>query len=254
MAQLKDKVAIITGGSGGIGIATAKRMTAEGAKVLLVDLDEDALKDAVAELGHDKAAYAVADVTDPDQTQAYVAAAVEEFGKLDILVANAGIEGVVKPITDYPIEMFDKVLAVNVRGIFLGLKYAMPELKKTKGNVVIMSSVAGLGGTPDVSAYITSKHALVGLMRTAALEGARDGIRVNSIHPSPVETRMMRSLEEGFAPGHGGEAKKGFAASIPLQRYAEPDEIADAVIYLASDQAKFVTGVRLPVDGGMTAD
>ncbi len=254
MAQLKDKVAIITGGSGGIGIATAKRMTAEGAKVLLVDLDEDALKDAVAELGHDKAAYAVADVTDPDQTQAYVAAAVEKFGKLDILVANAGIEGVVKPITDYPLEMFDKVLAVNVRGIFLGLKYAMPELKKTKGNVVIMSSVAGLGGTPDVSAYITSKHALVGLMRTAALEGARDGIRVNSIHPSPVETRMMRSLEEGFAPGHGGEAKKGFAASIPLQRYAEPDEIADAVVYLASDQAKFVTGVRLPVDGGMTAD
>ncbi|QQM29930.1 glucose 1-dehydrogenase [Martelella lutilitoris] len=254
MAQLKDKVAIITGGSGGIGIATAKRMTAEGAKVLLVDLDEDALKDAVAELGHDKAAYAVADVTDPEQTQAYVTAAVEKFGKLDILIANAGIEGVVKPITDYPIEMFDKVLAVNVRGIFLGLKYAMPELKKTKGNVVIMSSVAGLGGTPDVSAYITSKHALVGLMRTAALEGARDGIRVNSIHPSPVETRMMRSLEEGFAPGHGGEAKKGFAASIPLQRYAEPDEIADAVIYLASDQAKFVTGVRLPVDGGMTAD
>lgn len=254
MAQLKDKVAIITGGSGGIGIATAKRMTAEGAKVLLVDLDEDALKDAVAELGHDKAAYAVADVTDPEQTQAYVTAAVEKFGKLDILIANAGIEGVVKPITDYPIEMFDKVLAVNVRGIFLGLKYAMPELKKTKGNVVIMSSVAGLGGTPDVSAYITSKHALVGLMRTAALEGARDGIRVNSIHPSPVETRMMRSLEEGFAPGHGGEAKKGFAASIPLQRYAEPDEIADAVVYLASDQAKFVTGVRLPVDGGMTAD
>ncbi|TNB49145.1 SDR family oxidoreductase [Martelella lutilitoris] len=253
MAQLKDKVAIITGGSGGIGIATAKRMTEEGAKVLLVDLDEDALKDAVAELGHDKAAYAVADVTDPDQTQAYVAAAVEKFGKIDILVANAGIEGVVKPITDYPVEMFDKVLAVNVRGIFLGLKYAMPELKKTKGNVVIMSSVAGLGGTPDVSAYITSKHALVGLMRTAALEGARDGIRVNSIHPSPVETRMMRSLEEGFAPGHGGEAKKGFAASIPLQRYAEPDEIADAVIYLSSDRAKFVTGVRLPVDGGMTA-
>ncbi|AMM85538.1 glucose 1-dehydrogenase [Martelella sp. AD-3] len=254
MAQLKDKVAIITGGAGGIGIATAKRMTVEGAKVLLVDLDEDALKDAVAELGHDKAAYAVADVTDPEQTQAYVAAAVEKFGKLDILVANAGIEGVVKPITDYPTEMFDKVMAVNVRGIFLGLKYAMPELKKTKGNVVIMASVAGLGGTPDVSAYITSKHALVGLMRTAALEGARDGIRVNSIHPSPVETRMMRSLEEGFAPGHGGEAKKGFAASIPLQRYAEPDEIADAVVYLASDQAKFVTGVRLPVDGGMTAD
>ncbi|AJY47729.1 SDR family NAD(P)-dependent oxidoreductase [Martelella endophytica] len=254
MTMLKEKVAIITGGSGGIGIATAKRMTAEGAKVLLVDLDENALKDAVAELGLDKAAYAKADVTDPVQTKAYVAAAVDTFGKLDIVVANAGIEGVVKPISEYPLDMFDKVMAVNVRGVFLGIKYAMPELKKTKGNVVIMSSVAGLGGTPDVSAYITSKHALVGLMRTAALEGARDGVRVNSIHPSPVETRMMRSLEEGFAPGKAAEAKKGFATSIPLQRYAEPDEIADAVVYLTSDQAKFVTGVRLPVDGGMTAD
>ncbi|TCT39895.1 SDR family NAD(P)-dependent oxidoreductase [Martelella mediterranea] len=253
MAELQNKVAIITGGSGGIGVATAKRMLAEGAKVLLVDIDEEALKEAVSSLG-DGADYFVADVTDPAQAEAYVKAAVDKFGKLDIYVGNAGIEGVVKPITEYPVEMFDKVLAVNVRGLFLGLKFAMPELKKTKGNVVLMSSVAGLGGTPDVSAYITSKHAVVGLMRTAALEGARDGIRVNSIHPSPVETRMMRSLEEGFAPGKGEEAKKGLAAGIPLQRYAEPEEIADAVLYLASDRAKFVTGVRLPVDGGMTAE
>ncbi|WP_176085006.1 SDR family oxidoreductase [Martelella sp. HB161492] len=253
MKELSNKVAIITGGSGGIGLATAKRFVEEGAQVLLVDLEKAALEQAVADIGP-QASFLVADVTDPAQSEAYVAAAVEVYGRLDILVANAGIEGVVQPLTDYPIAMFDKVLAVNVRGIFLGLKYAFPELKKTKGNVVIMSSVAGLGGTPDVSAYVTSKHALVGLMRTAALEGARDGIRVNSIHPSPVETRMMRSLEEGFAPGAGGEAKKGFATAIPLQRYAEPDEIADAVVYLASDKARFVTGVRLPVDGGMTAD
>ena len=253
MSMLAGKVAIITGGSGGIGLATAKRMTAEGAKVLLVDIDEDALKKAVAEIGDDQTAYAVADVTVPEEAEAYVKAAVDKFGKLDIYVGNAGIEGVVKPLTEYPIEMFDKVLAVNVRGLFLGLKYAMPELKKTKGNAVLMSSVAGLSGSPDVSAYITSKHAVVGLMRAAAIEGARDGVRVNSIHPSPVETRMMRSLEEGFSPGHGDEAKKGLAATIPLQRYADPGEIADAVVYLTSDNAKFVTGVRLPVDGGLTA-
>jgi len=143
---------------------------------------------------------------------------------------------------------------VNVKSLFLGMKYGFPLLKENGGgSVIITSSVAGHRGTPNVSAYITSKHATVGITKTGALEGAADGIRVNSIHPSPVDNRMMRSLEEGFAPGAGAEAKKGFEQAIPLGRYATNEEIANAALFLASDESSFVTGTSIVVDGGMTA-
>ena len=190
MARLDGKVAIITGGSGGIGKAAGRLFIKEGAKVLLVDLAEEPLKQAVQDIGGDAVSYAVANVTDPEQSQQYIQTAVERYGGVDILLANAGVEGVVKPITDYPIEEFDKVIAVNVRGVWLGLKYAMPEMEKRGGgSIVITSSVAGVRGTADVSAYITSKHAVVGLMRTVALEGAKKKIRVNTVNPGPTETR-----------------------------------------------------------------
>ena len=252
--KLDGKVAIITGGSGGIGKAAGRLFVQEGAKVLLVDLAEEPLRQAVQDIGGDTVSYAVADVTDPEQSQRYVRAAVERYGGVDILLANAGIEGVVQPITDYPIEMFDKVMAVNVRGVWLGLKYVMPEMKKRGGgSIVITSSVAGVRGTPNISAYITSKHAVVGLMRTAALEGAKNGIRVNSVNPAPIETRMMRSLEGGFAPEDPAQAKEGFATMLPLRRYGEPQEVSQLMLFLASDDSSYCTGGVYMVDGGMSA-
>lgn len=252
--RLKNKTAIITGGAGGIGLQTAQTFLKEGvSKILLVDLKEDQLKDAAKSLNSDAVSYFAADVSKNEQVKAYTDKAMKEFGKIDILFLNAGIEGVVKPLYEYPEEMYDKVLAVNVKGVWLGLKHAFPYMKKSGGgSIIITSSVAGLQGTPNVMAYVTSKHAVIGSMKVAALEGAADNIRVNSIHPSPVDNRMMRSLEEGFAPGKAQEAKKGFEQSIPLGRYAKNEDISNLVLFLASDESKFITGATYAIDGGLT--
>jgi len=142
---------------------------------------------------------------------------------------------------------------VNVKGVWLGMKHAFPHMKNSGGSVIITSSVAGLQGTPNVMAYVTSKHATIGAMKVGALEGAEHNIRVNSIHPSPVDNRMMRSLEEGFAPGGAEEAKKGFEQMIPLGRYGKNEEIASLALFLASDESKFITGSTYAIDGGLTA-
>lgn len=253
--RLKGKNVVITGGAGGIGLETARIFLREGAAgILLVDLNEDQLKDAAKSLESGKVKYFAADVSKNDQVKAYTEKAIKELGKIDVLFLNAGIEGVVKPLSEYPEEMYDKVLAVNVKGVWLGLKHVFPHMKENGGgSVMITSSVAGLQGTPNVMAYVTSKHAVIGSMRVAALEGAPHQIRVNSIHPSPVDNRMMRSLEEGFAPGGGDEAKKGFEQMIPLGRYATNKEIANVALFLASDDSRFVTGATYVVDGGLTA-
>lgn len=253
MKKLENKVALITGGAGSIGQETARLFLDEGAKVMLVDLNAEALQQTVDALGGgEHLGYVAADVTQAAQVEAYVNQTVEQFGKIDVFFANAGIEGLVQPITGYPEEVFDRVIAVNVKGVWLGCKYGLPVMNDG-GSLIITSSVAGLAGTANVSAYVTSKHAVVGLMKVAALEAAPRKIRVNSIHPSPVNNRMMRSLEEGFAPGHGEAAQKQFSGAIPLLRYAEPVEIAQAALFLASDESKFLSAVQLPVDGGMGA-
>lgn len=252
MKKLKNKTAIITGGAGSIGKTTAGLFLEEGAKVLLVDLDEDALKQAVKELNNENVSYCKADVSDKDSVAHYVDEAKKAFRTVDIFFNNAGIEGVVKPVTEYPEEVFDKVMAVNVKGIWLGNKYTVP-LMADGGSIIMSSSVAGLSGTPNVSAYVASKHAVIGLMRSLTLEVANRKIRVNTINPSPVDNRMMRSLEEGFAPGQGNEAKKGFEQTIPLGRYASPEEIAHLVLFLASDDSQFITGTTQVIDGGMNA-
>ena len=230
---------------------TAKFFLEEGAKVLLVDMNEDALKKAVAELGGENVQYTPADVTKAADVQRYVNDAVNAFGKIDVFFNNAGIEGVVKPIDDYPEDIFDKVIAVNVKGVWLGAKYVLPQMNDG-GSMIITSSVAGINGSPNVSAYITSKHAAVGIMRATAVEAAPRNIRVNSIHPSPVDNRMMRSLEEGFAPGQAEAAKKELEKSIPLGRYAKPEEIGKLVLWLASDDSQFITGTTQVIDGGLS--
>ncbi len=254
MGRLDNKVAIITGGAGGIGLQAGRLFAQEGAKVLLVDLHESALQEAVRTIGSDAVRYCAADVTQPDQTQQYIQAAAEQFGGVDILLANAGVEGEVKPITDYAIDTFDQVMAVNVRGVWLGLKYAAPEIaKRGGGSIVITSSVAGVRGAAGMSAYIASKHAVIGLMRTAALEMADRKIRVNTVNPAPVDTRMMRSLEKGFEPDDPGRAKEMVSAMVPLQRYADPVEVARIMLFLASDESSYCSGGVYMVDGGMTA-
>lgn len=252
--RLKEKVAIITGGAGGIGLESARKFLDEGASgILLVDLDEMKLKDAAKQLESDRVFYFTADVSKDKEVKAYTKKAMLEFGRIDVLFLNAGIEGVVKPLTEYPEEMYDKVIAVNVKSVWLGMKHAFPIMKENGGgSVIITSSVAGLQGTPNVMAYVTSKHAVIGSMKVGALEGAEHNIRVNSIHPSPVDNQMMRSLEEGFAPGEAEEAKKNFESMIPLGRYASNDEVANLALFLASDESKFITGSTYSIDGGLT--
>ncbi len=184
MARLTGKVAVVTGGAGGIGRAAARIFTAEGAQVLLVDLNEAALQEAVQGTGSDQASYVVADTTQPDPVQQYINTAVERYGGVDIVLANAGVEGVVSPLQDYPIDEFDKVMAVNVRGVWLALKYAVSVMRtRGGGSIVITSSTAGIRGSNGMSAYNTSKHAVIGMMRSAALECAAYGIRVNTVKP-----------------------------------------------------------------------
>jgi len=213
MAKLDGRVAIITGGSGGIGRAAAKRFVDEGAQVLLVDIEERALREAIGAIGETRASFVCADVTSDDDTQRYVKTALDRYGRIDILLANAGIEGKFKPIPEYPIEVFDRVIAVNVRGVWLGLKHVIPMMAKGGGgSIVITSSTAGIHGYPAASAYVTSKHAVIGMMRTAALECAPLKIRVNTVNPAPIETRMMRSIEEQMAPGHADRPRSSSRA------------------------------------------
>ena len=251
MTRLKDKVAVITGGSGAIGSSTAKLFLEHGAKVVLVDINADSLKKVAEDLNHERLSYVTADVTKAADVENYVKHTVDTFGKIDVFFNNAGIEGAVKPVEDYPEEIFDRLMGVNVKGVWLGMKYVLPQMNDG-GSIINTSSVSGLMGSPNLTAYVASKHAVIGLTRVVALEAAPRGIRVNTIHPSPVDNRMMRSLEEGYAPGEGEKAKKDFEDSIPLNRYATNDDIAKGVLFLASDDSKFTTGSKLVVDGGMT--
>ena len=260
MSRMEGKVALITGATGGIGRAASQLFADEGARVALVDVNESALQELVASIGTDRASYSVADVTDPDQSQAYVRAAAERWGGIDAYLANAGIEGQLSSIPDYPIDVFDRVMAVNVRGVWLGIKYVVPVMRERGGgSIVITSSTAGIGAGPDMSAYTTSKHAVIGLMRTAAMEGASQGIRVNTVNPAPIETRMMRSIEEQRVAAADDanvtieQTYRAASARIPLGRYGHPEEVARLMLFLASDDSSFCTGGVYMVDGGRSA-
>jgi NAD(P)-dependent dehydrogenase (short-subunit alcohol dehydrogenase family) len=250
MARLQDKVAVISGGGGSIGAATARVFAAEGAHVVLADLDEAGMTAVVDELGEQRAASAVTDVTDSDQVRAAIELAVERFGGVDVAFANAGLFGVNAPIVDYPEDVFDRVMAVNVRGSFLLAKHALAVMRDG-GSLIFNSSIVGLTSNAGIGAYATSKHAIVGLMRTAVREVADRGIRVNSLHPGPVDNRFQHTIEVDVTGQPEDRAAELFEERIALGRHAGPDEIARTVLFLASDDSSFVTGATIKVDGGL---
>ena len=247
---LLGKAAVITGGEGSIGLATARAFAAEGARVCLIGLLPDELAAGAASLG-DGATWAVADVTDSVQVKSAVAGAAEAFGGLDVVVSNAGIAGVIASVADYPEDVFDQVMAVHVRGSFLVCKHALPFLR-SGASIVITSSVVGLTSDAGICAYATAKHALVGLMRTLAKETAPRGIRVNTIHPGPVDNEFQHRIEVAATGAPVAQAAMIFEQLIPLRRHAAPEEVARVMLFLASDQSSFVTGATVTVDGGMS--
>jgi NAD(P)-dependent dehydrogenase (short-subunit alcohol dehydrogenase family) len=250
MFGLQGKTAVITGGAGSIGAASARMLAKAGANLVLVDQDKAALAAVAEEIGG-RVMTVTADVSDEASSRAYVQAAVERFGQIDVLFSNAGNFGTVATITDYPTEVFDSVLAVHVRGAFLAAKHAVPHMPRG-GSIVITSSVAGLRGDPGVYGYITAKHALTGLMRVLAKDLAPRGIRVNTINPGPVSNGFQKRVEDDLTGILGRDGTAFFDEIIPMGRHATPEEIAKSVLYLASEQSSFTTGTILPVDGGMS--
>ncbi len=254
--RFEGKVAVITGGAGGIGRAAAERFASEGARVVLVDLDGSDLSGAVSAVkdAGGEALAVEADVTRSEDVERYVAQAVQQFGGIDVFFNNAGIEGVLESMTEYPEDVFDRVIAVNLKGVWLGMKYVAPGMIDRGGGAIVnTASIAGLGGTPDMTPYGASKHAVIGMTKTAALEFARGGVRVNAICPAPIETEMMRRLEQGRMPDNPEAAYESYASRNPLARYGEPSEVAALVAFLASDEAAYLTGGVFPIDGGSRA-
>lgn len=251
-----EKVVVITGAAGGIGRAVAAKYAKEGAKLVLIDMSQDSLLEIARELNlnNDNSLLMTLDVSKEEQVKFYVDKTIIKFGRIDVFVNNAGIEGQIQNIIDTTEENLDRVLGVNVKGVMFGLKYVLPHMIAAKqGSVINTASVAGFIGSQGLASYVASKHAVIGITKTAALEVGEHNVRVNAVCPGPVNNRMMRSIEEGIMPGSGEEVKKGFEANIPLGRYAENEEVASIIYYLGSDEAKYITGTTIRIDGGMGA-
>lgn len=253
MTGLNAKVAVVTGAASGIGLAAARRLVAAGARAVLVDRDAAALAEAAAELGNQVLAV-TADVTEDGSAAHYIARAEQRFGPVQLAVLNAGITGPIKRIDAMPLHAFDAVMAVNVRSVWLGLAALLPAMRRGGGgSIVATSSTAGLRGAARLSAYSASKHAVIGLVKSAALEAARDGIRINAVCPGPVDTGMIAAIEAGFRPDDPAGARRGTAARVPLGRLGTVEDVAALMLFLLSDQAAFATGGAYTVDGGVMA-
>ncbi|GAA6119982.1 SDR family oxidoreductase [Acidovorax sp. FG27] len=244
--RFAGKVVIVTGAGSGIGAATARRFSQEGAMVAIADLSDDKLAATRGDLPADRTLAQVTDVSKWEDVQALVEATAQRFGRLDVMVNNAGI-AVQGKATEASIEDWHRVLATNVSGVFHGARAALPHLIRAKGCMVNTSSVSGLGGDWDMSFYNTSKGAVSNLTRALAMDHGKDGVRVNAVAPSLTFTGMTEDIKSN------PELLAKFAERIPLGRGAEPEEIASVIAFLASEDARFVTGVILPVDGGVSA-
>ena len=247
--RLQGKSAIITGAAGNIGLATARLFLKEGASVLLVDRDEAGLKTAMKEFGGNQAEALIADVTKAKDTERYAQRAVEKFGGVDIFFNNAGIEGPVTKIQDYPDDGFDQVMQVNAKGVFLGVKHVLPRMREW-GSMIITSSIMGLRGGVRTIGYVASKHAVVGIMRAAAKDAGPRHIRVNSIHPGFVKSEMLGRIQKRNTELGLPSDESFYLAQVPFGTYVTPHEIAQTVLFLASDDSRQVTGQTLAIDGG----
>lgn len=251
--RLDGKVALITGGAAGIGLETAAVFLREGAKVAIVDINEEDLNKAEEKLSEYGEVISIqADVSNEEDVKYYVEKTKEKFGTIDVFFNNAGIQGKIGPLTELSLEDFSKVQKVNVDGVFLGMKYVLPIMTSNKkGSIINTSSGAGFIGVPNMAAYSASKYAVIGLTKTAALEVANTEVRVNSIHPSAIDTDMMRLIEAGQEDPN--TAKEAFEQGIPKGRYGESDDVAKLALFLASDESTFITGSQYRIDGGQSA-
>jgi NAD(P)-dependent dehydrogenase (short-subunit alcohol dehydrogenase family) len=251
----EGKTMLVTGAAGAIGFATCEILCREGAKVMLVDIDNQRLQERTTELhdqGYDVHAFH-ADCADEDQVKAYAKAAIDTFGQIDGFFNNAGIEGKLAPTHEYPVAEFDKVIAVNLRGMFLGLRYVLPDMvRRGSGAVVNTASIGSERGLAGACAYNAAKHGAVGLTRTAASEVAQKGVRVNCVMPGVIETPLLVGmLEQMFDSVEAGMAKLGEVAT--LNRVGQPSEVGEVVSFLLSDEASYVNGAKWEIDGGALA-
>ena len=253
--RLDGKVAVVTGAAGVIGTATIRLLAERGARIVAVDLREDDLKAAITDLPASAQALAIAaDVTSEDEVADYVRASIDKFGAIDVFYNNAGIEGDIKPITQYPLASFRKVIDVNVVGVFLGLKHVLPVmLRQNKGSIINTASIAGLIGSADIAVYSASKHAVIGLTKSAALECSGTGVRVNCVCPGMIDSRMLSSIIQGRNPGNAPVPNDRIVERIPARRLGQPSEVASIVAFLASDDSSYVSGSAYTVDGARTA-
>jgi NAD(P)-dependent dehydrogenase (short-subunit alcohol dehydrogenase family) len=253
--RLDGKVAVVTGAAGVIGIATLQLLAARGARIVAVDRLQWDVQAAIADLPASTEAIALrADVTREDEVAGYVRAATDKFGTIDVFCNNAGVEGEIAPITKYSLEAFRHVIDVNVVGVFLGLKHVLPVmLKQGKGSIINTASIAGLIGSPDIAAYTASKHAVIGLTKSAAIECTGTGVRVNCVCPGLIDSRMLSAIIDGRNPGKAPVPAEKIVERTPARRLGQPSEVASIVAFLASDDASYVSGAAYTVDGGRIA-
>jgi NAD(P)-dependent dehydrogenase (short-subunit alcohol dehydrogenase family) len=253
--RLDGKVAVVTGAAGVIGTATIRLLAERGARVVAVDRRKQDLKTAIEDLPASAQALAItADVTSEDEVADYVRAAIDKFGTIDVFYNNAGVEGDIKPITEYPLQSFRRVLDVNVVGVFLGLKHVLPVmLKQNRGSIINTASIAGLMGSPQVAVYSASKHAVIGLTKSAAWECSATAVRVNCVCPGLIDSRMLSAIIQGRNAGNTPTPHEKIVERIPARRLGQASEVASIVAFLASDEASYVSGSAYTVDGGRTA-
>ena len=254
--DFKGKVVLITGAGNGIGRASAIGFASRGAKVVIVDRDTaggEATAGILRQQGGE-AMFVPADVTKSAEVQNYVKATLDAYGQIDCFYNNAGIEGAVATTAEYDEDMFDRVIAINVKGVFLGMRHVLPVMiRQGRGAIVNTASVAGLVASPGMPAYVASKHAVIGLTKTAAGEVGRNGIRVNAVCPGPIDTRMIHALEAQLNPDDPASVGARYQGTIPIGRYGTAEEVANLVQFLCSDLASNITGAQYVVDGGRTA-
>jgi NAD(P)-dependent dehydrogenase (short-subunit alcohol dehydrogenase family) len=238
---------VVTGATGDLGVAIVQRLISQGANVLAVAEHQSEISRLATLSGPGTLETCVADVSDAEQVLAYATRAFALWGQIDGFVNCAGIQTPVRPIVDFPEEDFDRVMAINIRGVFLGMKYVLPRMREG-GSVVNMSSALGLVGGAGICAYVASKHAIIGLTKTAALEQGARGVRVNACCPGPIAGRMTFKLADEVFAG----SKKTFAETVPLGRHGTPEDVAGLVSYLLSDDSSYATGTAHSVDGGFT--